>query len=206
MNLAYCLTPMSRLRRPFAVLLTGLILLLAFSGLQGCTAINGAVHAGTTQTVLIQDAVELGTMGAILTQPASGQASTAQGIILAATAVEGLAVNDTVTVAQLDQQLAARLAKTKLSPAVQAILQQVAQLAVAQLASKLQQGLVSSSSTSTLTTIMSWIIAGATPYAGTKTAALVGDQHLDALMWRARDQYGPQVAYMPPAAAWATWR
>lgn len=170
MNLAYCLTPLTRFARPLSMLVACLLVLVSFSSLQGCAALNGLTNGSTIQSQLIQDSVQLGVQLAIAHQPQASQQATAQQIILAATAAEGVLQNSQVAIQQLDQQLAQRLAKTSLPAATQALLTTVATQAVQQLAAKISAGAVVSGVQAPLLAVLGWIVAGATPFAGTPAA------------------------------------
>jgi hypothetical protein len=152
--------------RGSAWLFVALALAVLASSLQGCTTLNAALNSGTTQSILIQDAVELGTQAIILHQPAATQAALAQQVIAAATAAEGVLQDSPTTVAQLTQQLTQQLARSKLPAATQTLLASVASLAVQQISTKINAGALLSGAQAPLMTILSWIIQGATPYAG----------------------------------------
>ena len=134
--------------------------------LTGCASFNAAINQSSTEQTLIQDGVKAGVLVAILTQPASGQKSTAQGIIQAAQAVEGIAVDEQLTISQLNVVIAQRLTKTSLNPAVQAILSDAIGAVVDNLAQKVSSKVLAVDATTTVNTLMGWVIAGATPFAG----------------------------------------
>jgi hypothetical protein len=154
-------------------MLAGLALVLLMTG---CTALNGALKAGSTQASLIRDGVELGTTAVILAQPGASQQTVAANIMKAAGIVQGLVADSSVTVGQLNQQIALALTRSKVPPAAQALINQITQAAVQELAYKLNKGILTANAQTTITTMMSWIMTAATPFAGTlaSTARLEG--------------------------------
>lgn len=168
-------TRQPRSARSVALVLLGAVLALAcLSSLQGCTTLNAALNSGTTQSILIQDGVQLGTQALILHQPAASQATVAQQIITAATAAEGVLQDSPTAVMAMDSQLATLLAKTKLPAPTQTLLVQVASLAVEQLSVKMSAGALLTNSQAPVVKILSWIIQGATPYATPVVTAASG--------------------------------
>lgn len=141
-------------------------LMLGLSGLAGCASFNAVVNQTSTTQTLIQDGVKAGVMASILTQPASGQKSTAQGIIAAAQAIEGVAADSQLTLSQLNVVIAQRLAQTKLDPLVQSVIGDAISAVVNELSQKIATKVLTADSQTSVNTIMGWIIAGATPYAG----------------------------------------
>lgn len=148
------------------LLIAALLVVSTMGLLSACASLNAVVNQTSTEQTLIQDGVKAGVMAAILTQPASGQKSTAQGIIAGATAIEGVTTDSSLTISQLQVVIAQRLALTKLDPLVQGVLNDAISAVVTELAGKISTSVLSSGAQTTVNTLMGWIIAGATPYAG----------------------------------------
>lgn len=152
-----------------AKVLPVLLLLTAVTGaanLTGCAALSSALTTpGATQSI-IQDTVQGGVIAGLSAAPASQRVSIAKSVIAAAQAVEAVDTDNVGSLSSLNTLLAQKLVKTKLDPAVQALLADAVSNAVNLLAAKVSSGTLPSATTVSVNTVLNWIIAGATPYAG----------------------------------------
>jgi hypothetical protein len=133
--------------------------------LSGCAWLTSVTSTPTATTIILQNAVELGVGQVIEALPAAQRAPAAQAVSQAVKALEAIDTDNQTSLAQLNAQLAARLAKvSSLSPLQQQEIDAVITSVVAIIAGKVTNGVLSTTQVTTVNTVLNWVAAGVAPY------------------------------------------
>jgi hypothetical protein len=136
----------------------------------GCAALSSFINTPTAEQIIVMDVVELGAGSILDAVPASQRAADANAVIAAAKAVQAVASSTQVALSDLQGAVATELAKTQLTPIQQQLIGQIVDTAAVLGASKISNGVLNPATVTSVTTVMGWVITGATPYASQAAA------------------------------------